>query len=75
MLKMLEMDSKTIPFIIHDTVLGAKGCKIGKKKSKCVERRCVIIGYLPSEGRRAAFFETGKYVKTGCFEKVVVRRF
>ena len=36
---------------------------------------CVIIGNMPSEVHRAAFFDTGKYVKTGCFEKVVVRRF
>ena len=36
---------------------------------------CVIIGNMPSEVRRTAFFETGKFVVAGCFEKVVVRRF
>ena len=36
---------------------------------------CVIIENLLSEMRRAAFFDTGKFVVAGCFEKVVVRRF
>ena len=50
-----------------------KGAKY-EKKSECVERRCVIIGYLLSGMHRTAFLTLGSIV-SGCFEKVVVRRF